>query len=374
MIKNIKIKETELVVGTTLDWDVFDRNGNLLLSKGYVINSEKQSKTLIGRVLYRQIKTNNELPDTAELETVENPFELFYMYCNRLLNLLDGLTQHSEKFPDQIDKFCDELQSSCEKHSDALMGAVHLCYDFSYTIFHPLHIAILSEVVGLRLKMDKAQRMSLLKAALTCNIEMRSIQDELQSQKEKLSNTQKEIIDLHSENAVKFLTEIGITDQVWLNAVLQHHERPDGTGYPNGLMSTEICDEAKLIGMLERYTAMITNRRYRETIHARYILKYVFLNKGKEFDEGMSLALIKEMGIYPPGTFVRLKNDEIAVVTKRGKDSVQPVVCSILNPIGERLPYSIRIDCTMDELYEIEQTAQYDNPIKLDLGNIWGYI
>lgn len=372
MIENIKVETSDMAVGSRLKWTIYDVQGNLLLKKGAVISTDRQIKILGNQELFRRATANDEAPEKM-LEKPQNPFELFYYLADRLAHLFNKVEQKSASFPIRVEQICNEIQSACEKDADALLGAVHLCCDFSYFIVHSLHLAILCELMGKHLEHDKTYRLSTLSAALTSNLGMRKIQDALQDQAESLSDQQKEIINLHPENSVKLLTQIGVTDKIWLEIVQQHHERIDGSGYPGALNEEQICDGAKLLAILDRYAAMVTSRSYREVVHAKEVLKSVFMSRGTLFDEEMSVALIKELGVYPPGVFVHLTNGETAVVIKRGDDATQTIVSSVLDSDGEAYEKPLRRDCSKESPYEVEQIILRDKSISLNLSEIWGY-
>ena len=112
MASNVKITETDLVVGITLNWAVYDAQGKLLLKKGAVISSERQIQILITRGTYREA-TSNELSQNRILEVKQNPFDLFYDFCSSwsIRNCatrvgtckLATMIRNAEHLPDQDD-------------------------------------------------------------------------------------------------------------------------------------------------------------------------------------------------------------------------------------------------------------------------------
>lgn len=133
----------------------------------------------------------------------------------------------------------------------------------------------------------------------------------------------------------------GVGDPLWLEAVLHHHERLDGSGYPHGLRGDDIPHLARLLGIVDIYTAMLRPRTYRDAVPARMALRNIFLERGKQVDEALATLLIKELGVYPPGTLVRLANDEIGVVLHRGGDAAHPQVSRLMTAEGYRASVAV---------------------------------
>ncbi|MDH5394340.1 MAG: HD domain-containing protein [Gammaproteobacteria bacterium] len=369
----------DLEVGSRLPWDVYDKYGMLLLKEDSVIVSGRQLQALVARGIYRK-KSRKEMAQEQqkgnELEDDICPFDVVYEYCNRLDNITDSLQKNAKNrtidIEQTIRKLCAELQAWANTDSDALLGAVHLCFGSSYSLMHAIHVAILCELIGKRFIEDSQRRNTIMCAALTCNIAINDLQDSLQKQSEMLTDGQRQKIDSHPERAVKILHDNGITNSLWLKSVLQHHERIDGGGYPGGVSGDALLTESNLISIADRYAAMIAGRSYRKGIHPKEVLKQIFVDRGKFFYEKLCLFLIKELGIFPPGAFVSLNNGEVGIVINRALDSVTPVVASIISPRGAPYPQPIRRDC-QQESYKIIQICELDKNISLNLPVIWGY-
>lgn len=259
----------------------------------------------------------------------------------------------------------------CEQDLDAALGAVQLTHDIEYVLAHPLHVAILCELIAEFLKYDETRRERLIVAALTANLGMLSLQAKLHRQEEPLSSEQRQKIKDHPKQSANILRNAGVDDEDWLNIVLQHHERNDGTGY-NGLKGDEVMEEAKIIALADRYSAMVSPRAHRESLTANDSLKTLFLNKGKDHDETLSLIFIKLLGIFPPGSFVRLDNGETAVVIKRPVSGMWPIVKSILTPRGGPFGEPLTRNCNND-MHGIKELFVPDDLPPLNLSALWGY-
>jgi HD-GYP domain-containing protein (c-di-GMP phosphodiesterase class II) len=371
-MKAIKLSSRHVKVGDTLKWDVLDDRGRLLLKKGAVITSGKQCLLLIeqGIVQVPDEEPREEKATRRKID-ISNPFEVIEQCAFSMSKVFYKLTQQ-EDVKSQASTLVQALMVASKKDSDAAIGAVHLLHGHAYTTIHPIHTAALCYSLCEALKLDDAETHRIMLAALTSNIGMLELQEELHHQVESLSDEQFQQIRQHPQESVRILQASGLNDEKLLEIIMQHHERSHGEGYPNGLKCEEICQGAKMVALADVYSAMISPRSYRETVEASSALKTLFLERGKEYDETLAVMLIKHMGVYPPGSFVQLANGETAVVVRRTEDKMTPQVACVTNNKG--MPYSRPISRDSREAaYNIKGMVSPKHQINLNLANVWGY-
>ncbi len=369
----LKVRNGEIDVGRALPWAVYDGNGRLLLQQGSVIASQRQLDILLSRGLYRS--ANNDGPQPTEAEAIKDeasPFEILEQLGHRLSHLFAALDRGEAAAVQRTPKLCAELQQLCDQDADALLGAVHLCHTQAYTVCHPIHTAVLCELVGRRLGMDEQHRISLLSAALTANVSMRKLQETLHKQDGPLTDDQRAAVHRHPQESVDLLQQAGVDDPVWLRAVLEHHEHYDGSGYPHALGPESLCQEGQVLAIADRYAALVSSRAYRKAISAKDALCQFFLKKHQEYDEELALLFIKELSVFPPGCFVRLVNGETAVVVRRPRDAKWPLVSSVLSPRGGPYATPMRRDCNTED-FSIREIYYPERTLPLNLRTLWGY-
>jgi HD-GYP domain-containing protein (c-di-GMP phosphodiesterase class II) len=368
----IKLDADAMRVNAKLPWPVFDAAGRLLLNEGEIIPSEHALQILLERGLYRR-QTAEELQQQAvRPEQRVVPFDAINEYIPRLQQISAALCYAREGCVERVGKLAREIQQLCELDSDAALGAIHLGQDFAYPHRHQVHTAIVCEIFGRTLDYSPGRRESLIAASLTANISMLDLQDKLHNQKEPLTEEQSVEIRQHPINGEKMLKAAGVTDPLWLQIVRQHHERNDGSGYCEGLRGDAILEEAKLLALADIYSAMVSPRAYRSEMQAKEVLRDMFLSRGRSVDEHLCMVFIKEMGIYPPGSFVLLVNGEVAVVIRRGKSATSPLVSSVMSPRGGLYIKPLRRDTSLKE-YAIKEFCAMEKSMKLNLSVIWGY-
>ena len=371
--ERIKVAHGEIRVGQALPWPLYDGEGQLLLRQSYVIQTDSQLERLLDRGVYRPEPDGTKRRDSdAAANKPLTPFDKIGFLEVRLRSIFDDILAKKNGVAARVIEFCDDLQELCDEDSDAALGALHLDHHGSYTIFHPIHVALLCELLGRRLRIDLHQRLSLLAAAVTANVGMLELQEVLHNQTDPLTKAQREALNRHPVDGVAILIAAGVDDETWLEAVIQHHERPDGSGYPHGIRADAISTPARVLALADIYCAMITPRRYRSEILAKDALREMFLKRGEEVDGDLVQIFIKEMGIFPPGALVRLNNGEHAVVIKRSRDATCPRAQAVAGPRGA--PYSVirERDCSVDD-YGIKEMIHRDKALQLNPAKLWGY-
>ena len=183
-----------------------------------------------------------------------------------------------------------------------------------------------------------------MQAVLTCNITFYEFQVLLNRMDGKLTEAQKAKLEKHPLQSAQLMEAAGFIDPNLIKAIRQHHERPDGTGYPNHLKGEDISDLALVVSMCEVYTARIDRRIYRKPILAKEALSH-FNRDGDERIKGLLLSFAKAVGIYPPGTWIKLANGETAIVTQRQSSTPIPIVKALFNEDNKPYMGPVARDC-----------------------------
>ena len=171
-----------------------------------------------------------------------------------------------------------------------------------YTKNHQLKVANLSVRIALQLNWDKNKLIGLYIASLLHDIGKISIPVNILNKKKKLTDSEFEVIKTHPVVGHKLLSEIEFPwpiDKI----ILQHHERIDGSGYPNHLSGNEILEEAKIIAVSDTVEAIINKRPYRKALGLDYALKTIEIEKGKTLDHKISTICLDLLSKYKSEIF-----------------------------------------------------------------------
>ncbi len=200
-----------------------------------------------------------------------------------------------------------------------------------YSASHALVSAVLCHLIAVEMKLPPNERDSLVHAALTMNIAMTALQDQLAGQLEKPSSQQQEAIRAHCAAGALILANLGVIDKLWLDTIALHHDENSGKDELSKLTAEQRL--ARILRVVDRYAAMISPRKSREGRSATDSARSIIGNATAQQDE-VGHALVRAVGLCPPGTYVRLDNQEVAVVMRRSSLPNRPFVAIVINEAG----------------------------------------
>ncbi len=377
------LSPSQLRLDTALPWNLYDAGGHLLLSKGFVLVRNAQIDSLIERGVFVR-------PDDLKLYSYPNaapvaaappqppappkqidPFRMREAMAGRLVLLLRDAAQdvvQETDFTAKIHEIASMIHLLCDSNVDATLAAIFLLDHTKYPISHSIDTAVLADLLARKLEWTDAQRRSVVCAALTMNTGMIDAQTILALQRQPLTDVQKAVIAAHSTVGAKMLRAAGVIDELWLGIVEDHHEVPDGSGYPSG--KKEIDQETMLVRTLDIFTALVTPRSTRKAADPAQALRSLFLQESK-YNNNLVGLLIKEIGLYPPGSFVKLKNGDIAVVSKRATAGASALVHSFINGKGLPMLEPMWRDAARPEFAIAAALPRDAVATKADLVKIW---
>jgi HD-GYP domain-containing protein (c-di-GMP phosphodiesterase class II) len=244
------------------------------------------------------------------------------------LGIILGSSSSVQEFEQRVWQYDRWLKVLLERDTDI---GLYLLFQLAtnspagYSASHALVSAVMCHLIAVELKLPQDERDSLVHAALTMNIAMTGLQDQLAEQIERPSAEQQDAIQAHAAKGVLLLGHLGVVDPRWLDAVARHHDETTGAGAL-----------ARILRIVDRYAAMISPRKSREGRTTTDSAQLIVANSARQQD-GIGQALVSAVGLYPPGTYVRLDSQELAVVTRRSNVPGRPFVAVVVNAAGAPL-------------------------------------
>ena len=253
------------------------------------------------------------------------------------LSVLLSLPSHVHGFAAKIAQYHRWMRELLAQDTDL---ALYLLFQLAatsstgYSASHALVCAVLCDVTAGELRLAPEARSNLVCAAMTMNLSITRLQDELAAQPGRLSPEQQAALQGHGLHSATLLRRHGVMDPQWLYIVASHHDA-DASGAPiDRADSRELL--AQLLQLIDRYGAMISPRASRAGRDVGESLRA--LTAGVDpMRQHLSRALVKTIGMYPPGTFVRLSDGATAVVLRRSRDPQLPIMALLTHPSGQPL-------------------------------------
>ena len=324
----VPLRRSEVRVGKRARFDIYDPHGNKLLSRGMLVASEG----ILERLLERGWRDADEMADAAQAAApVATPFDRIDALCGELGGLHEiAATGSAPSLAAAFHALAERLADLLQAAPDTVLAAFQLGCEDDTPAARIAHVCVLCELVAERLQLEPAERRTIRAAALSYDLGMHAMREELSAHPGALSPAQWTRLREHPRLGADLLRRAGVADEAWLEAILGHHERIDGSGYPRGLSGDDIGRPARILAVADIYSAMIRPRAYRGALNAREAMRTIFLERGRLVDAELAALLVKSIGMFPPGSFVRLANGEIAVVTARTDNASLPELRSVV--------------------------------------------
>lgn len=362
--------KVQIIKGKPIPKNIYDETGELLIAKGNILN--KLDEPELEDMEIEVTEKYREPSEDSFIKLDLSPFEYINKLQLRLRDLYRNLNNNNDIKP-RILELIKVIQRVCYEDSDAALSTIMLDDFKQYSIKQTIRAGLVCEIISKHLGWSIEERTTLVGAALTMNISIAELQDKLNNYSKELNETQKKEIKEHPHKSALILNQKGIINKVWLDTVLQHHENPNGTGYPKGLKRDQILPSARLLSLADIYCARVTGRDYRPGLSPNSAMREIFLSGNQAVEEDFAMIFIKVLGIYPPGTFVKLANNEIAVVSHRGESANAPFAYSIIKPDKSRIFNPTLRDCSLKEFTITKIISKKEANIDINRHQIWGY-
>ena len=303
-----------------------------------------RSQNPLGDLLKVQVSYANSLIEDAD----QKPLDWLDLIegCNAMLH-----TRDINFFNRRLDSIASILSHQLSTNPDEALLALFYLSERNgrlYSATHGLLVCVICVLTATHvLRWSESDVDLLMRCALTMNIGMVDLQDDLTLQAGPLDMSQKFLIGEHTNLSVHILDMFGVEDKDWLTIVRLHHKTVQ-----EPLQSAHVTD--RLIGLINRadvFSAKCSSRRSREALHPALAMKSIYIDAQAKADP-MGAAIIKTVGIYRPGSFVKLASGEVGLVIRRDANTTTPAVMVVLNRDGIAV-VALSIRDTSDRKYAV---------------------
>ncbi len=220
---------------------------------------------------------------------------------------------------ESVEEVINDMVESMVRNPDALMWVARM-REQDMTIYdHGLSVAVSLVAFGRHLGYPKEQLSQLGMMGLLLDIGKIKLPRELLEKNARLSSDEFEQIKEHVELGIAVLSQTPNIHPDVLEGIAQHHERMNGTGYPNNLMGERISVFGRMGAIADTYAAVTKHRPYAEAISPHEALQMLSNWSGTQFHADMVEQFIQSIGVFPVGSLVELSTGEVAVVVTHSK-------------------------------------------------------
>ncbi len=206
------------------------------------------------------------------------------------------------------------MVESLMENQEATMHLVNMKGKSESTYYHAINVTILALMLGRQLGLDEQQMQDLGTGAMFHDLGYSEIPDKILLKQEPLNQAEQNLIRMHPVYGVRQADQIGTIPPEAVTIIEQHHEMSDGSGYPKGLVESQISELAQIVALVNAYDNLCNQKDPSKSCSPYEAISILFAKERHRFNKEKITLFITSMGVYPPGTVVKLSDETIAVV------------------------------------------------------------
>jgi cyclic di-GMP phosphodiesterase len=314
----------------------------------------------------------DELPAAASKTPARVPLKAEVLRAKGLIKeaketthrLMDDIKLGKQIDLPQVENIVEKLTESVLRNQDALISLVRIKEKDEYTYMHSLAVSALCISFAQHLGFEAAEVKQIGIGGLLHDVGKVKIPHAILNKPGPLTEKEFHVMKTHVERGSCILRETTGIEDSSIDVTAHHHERLDGTGYPQGLRGDQISVFGQVAAIIDIYDALTAERCYKTSMPPTEALKKIFEWSEDYLNRGLVEQFIAHVGIYPVGTLVGLRSGRVAVVIAHGeKGLLYPVVRVVYDKerrcFVEPFELDLSRDLGSDEILGCESPARY---------------
>lgn len=226
----------------------------------------------------------------------------------------------------------------------------------NYYLEHSLNCSTLMAMFAKHLDLDDKLVEDLSFAALIMDVGMANIPMDIINKKGTLTKPEMDVVTTHVDIGVDIIERCGEVSELVRDIIFSHHERLDGSGYPEHKTDDEISQYVRMAAIVDSYDAMTTARPYRKAMSPTKALKKLLTDA--RYDTQLVQQFVQCLGVHPVGSLVKLENDRLGLVVKANKQNpLKPVVVTFYHVKSAHYSETKLVDLRRSEI-QIESSVR----------------
>ncbi|RXJ01805.1 HD-GYP domain-containing protein [Anaerobacillus alkaliphilus] len=331
----------------TLCRPVYHENGNVLIQADIPLSQRIINRLIklgIGYVyindeITSDIVVKNVVSEETRLEAIQTIKKEFAEISNHyVINKSINTIHLSKTFTKLVHKILADIKTADDVIS--ILSDV-FCYD-SYIFTHSLNVTIYTIGLAKEMKFTEKQLFEIGLGAILHDVGKIMVPKDILEKNSRLTAEEFAIIKQHSRAGFDLLRNTPNISLITAHCAFQHHERLNGSGYPQGISGDQIHRYAKILAVADVFDACTSNRIYRKAMLPHEALEILYAGAGTLFDKEIVEMFSRTVAIYPTGLTVYLNDGRKGVVSKQNKFfSMRPII-RVFEHAGLRVePYEI---------------------------------
>lgn len=301
--------------GTELTLSYIDRLSNLGITEIYIEDD-----------ISEDIIIHDVVREETRLEAIE-------FIKNTMNSFSSESFQYSIEVTSVVNKIVDDILAL----DDIIVNLMDIKTWDGYTFSHSVNVCILSIITGVKLDICYDELKELGVGALLHDIGKIMIPHEILQKKAALTESEYEIIKKHSLFGYNILKSMPHISEESARVALEHHERYDGNGYPNGLRMEEIHIYSRIVAITDMFDALTSDRIYRKKIHTNQAIDYLTVIAAPSLDFRVLCCFAKVIPPFPVGTGIMLNTGEKGIVIQLNENfPTRPIIRIVFDKAGSK--------------------------------------
>ncbi|MDE2070543.1 MAG: HD-GYP domain-containing protein [Gammaproteobacteria bacterium] len=243
----------------------------------------------------------------------------------------------------------EPMVESVLRNPDAMIWLTRMKRHHAYMYNHSVSSAVWGIAFARHLGLNKAAMREIGLGCMLFDVGKTRLPQALLSKPGKLTETEWHVVRNHVQYSLNLLEGASEVTRITQDLVRWHHERHDGSGYPDGLKENEIPMSAKIAGMVDSYDAITTARPYSHLRSPYEAVREIYTWRGTLFQSEIVEQFMQVVGVFPTGSLVELNNGAVAVVLAQNDTRrLKPRVMLVLDENKQRLPQFTTLDLMFD--------------------------
>jgi HD-GYP domain-containing protein (c-di-GMP phosphodiesterase class II) len=284
----------------------------------------------------QKITYESEKDEYQEIPAAEMALE---NATTKIANIMDNLKAGDNLNMHAVREAVEPLMESMVRNSDAMLWLSEMREKDAYTYSHSVDNCSLSIAFGRHLGLYKEDMRSLAMGCLLMDIGKIKLPEAILNSTGVL--TRDEFVEMrkHVRYGMDILRKTSGVSEAVLAVVHGHHERFDGSGYPDGLEGKQIPVFARIAGIIDTYNAMTHDSPYRKAAAPHTVLQIMYSWRNKFFQDELVEQFLQCVGVYPTGSIIEMSTGEVGmVIAQNKKQRLKPKIMMLLDEHKD--PYS----------------------------------
>jgi len=309
--------------------------------------------------------TKNQIANTdrSRMQIVTN---FYNEYMNYIASVYTHYTTHGEINQKEL---AETVQDLCifTKENRRYILRVNPVYDESaksYIINHTMRSTVIAIAIALQLHMPLSQMIDLGIASILHEIGMLSLPPQLYMTQRKLTPGERKKIKTHPIEGLKIIQKLDFSGSIQMG-ILQHHEKENGSGYPQAISGEKITNIAKIISVACSFEAITSPRNYKSEKTSFDAMLEMLKNENHQYDETIIKALLYSVSLFPIGAYVYLRNGKIGIVIDVNPENPKcPIVQLLLDKEKDGSPKTIQTDNSTMQIIRVLSIKEQQDVMK----------